>query len=640
MLLRKYTAMTYHVIMTTMMMCFMTARATASVSQSLMMANHIKRTLHSYYAKQSHGYKRHLSSAFCYNANRNRSGHTHHRAYLGCYTSNHHFLNNVGVGTVPVKPMHLLSIPHINERYLSYTPTVAMYSSKSDTDESPTKIDDSTNLSEIIAQAFSIGETDGVQDAILSHNILTRLASEFSADEAADQLIEAAIEAAGQNNRGTLAAILNAILASCSGSNDEDPLSVSSVASSCGHPHMALAILDMMDEMHAADDSSMVTPDIVTLSLVYYALTTTTQSSSGEEFESESQVLLERAQKSAKKMAGSRRRKELVAERRRRGGSEIDISEVQSMMQSLYGPDICILHDTDDVIVMSKPAGMVCYHSKKTSAGKITSSRKKKSREASKSGKQDGHNIDISLVDALGQSFSLSTLNPIARGIVHRLDRGTSGTIILAKNDDMHMRLVALFFLRRVKKKYLALAPACAIACGEGSAVADSEPVQLSVGSTGVMDTPVGGRPAQSTYKVVAEYGEQGSSSPEALLLEVETLTGRKHQVRVHSASLGHPIFLDPLYHPSSSLTKLKVAETRRKKKKNKPNTKEKNAEVVELPALPKAVADLLEESNMNQQQERFFLHAASLSIPEMDISVDAPLPGWWTETVDKMQQK
>ncbi|KAL9187005.1 hypothetical protein ACHAXT_010725 [Thalassiosira profunda] len=425
------------------------------------------------------------------------------------------------------------------------------------------------------------------------------------------------MDIAGEN-RGKLAATLNAILAACCGGNEGAP----------GQPRISLAILELMDEMHSVDAETMVTPDLVSLSLAFYALR------DNPEFESESQAILERAQRAAKKSAGSQRRKELAAERRKGSTTErLDVKQAESRLQSIYGPDnIRVLHDDEHMIIVSKPAGMVCYHTKKTSAGKVTSGRKKKSRAANKSGSSTDSNLmDISLVDALQDvPISLSTLNPVARGIVHRLDRGTSGSIMLAKTDEAHLRLVAFFFLRRVKKKYLALV---AGRDGRTDASEDNEPLLLSVGSTGEIDVPVDGRPARSTYRVVEEYGER-SAIPEALLLEVETLTGRKHQVRVHcSAALGRPIFLDPLYSTCGVPEKRSAAADKGRKKRTKARA---NADEWEgANTLPEAISALWATSS--HQQERFFLHAKSLSISELGIEVEAPLPLWWKETLNKV---
>eukprot|EP00581_Thalassiosira_minuscula_P015366 CAMPEP_0183721604 /NCGR_PEP_ID=MMETSP0737-20130205/13825_1 /TAXON_ID=385413 /ORGANISM="Thalassiosira miniscula, Strain CCMP1093" /LENGTH=531 /DNA_ID=CAMNT_0025951641 /DNA_START=105 /DNA_END=1700 /DNA_ORIENTATION=+ len=511
-------------------------------------------------------------------------------------------------------------------------------SSSSNDDEEATQSIDLSNLSEIIREAYNSGETDGVHNAFTSNNILATLTSTtLDVEEVAIQLVGAAMEAAG-NDRGKLSAMINAIIASCCGGGDDGE----STESSQAHPELSLAILDVMDEMHEMDDKAMVTPDIVSLSLVYYSL------NQSKEHESESQIILERAQRRAKKMAGSQLRKALAAERRK-GSSKsntdnmMDVNEVTTQLQSLYGPDIHILHETNDIIILSKPAGMVLYHSKKTSAGKITASRKKKSRAANNaSGSKGGaKQVDISLVDALLDvpNCGLSTVNPTARGIVHRLDRGTSGTIVLAKTDEIHLKLVALFFLRRVKKTYLALVPGCD---GSDEEESDIKKQLLTMGSTGVIDAPVNGRPARSTYKVVGEYhGSESQSSsvpPEALLLEMQTFTGRKHQVRVHcAAGLGRPIFLDPKYSSSSKKStedkKTKQKEKRKKTKKQHQSNGERS-----IPNLPKLISDQLEGMNLFGDEERFFLHATSLSIPELGISVDAPLPSWWIDDVRETQ--
>lgn len=485
---------------------------------------------------------------------------------------------------------------------------MALFSSKTGESAKTNEID----LPALIKESYTSGETDGVQDAFSSNDIMATLSTKLDSEKAAEELVSAAAEAAG-TDRGGLASMINAILASCCGSE----ASGVSVEQSSARPRLALSILGVVDEMYAEDETSMVSPDIVSLALVYYSLR---HSPGATDLESEAQSILERAQRLAKKMAGSQRRKELAAERRKGGKSEVvDTKEVESNLQSLCGPDIQILHNTNEVIVISKPSGIVCYHTKKTGAGKISSSRKKKSKAANANGSDGGDGeskVDFSLVDALlGSSIPLSTLNPTAsaRGIVHRLDRGTSGSIILAKTDEVHLRLVALFFLRRAKKKYLALVPG-----DENAPMGTGNDLPLSIGSTGDIVSLVDGRPAQSTYRVV-------KANPEACLLEVATLTGRKHQVRVHCASaLGRPIFLDPLYSPGA---------VEKKPRKTRQGTAPVDANNQDT-KLPKAVSDTLEVS---KGKERFFLHAESLSIPELEIEVQAPVPKWWLSVMDEL---
>jgi len=494
-----------------------------------------------------------------------------------------------------------------------------------------------SDLSEIIEESFVSGETDGVQAAFSSASILTKLLANLNTEEVANKLVVAAIDAAGKD-RGRLAAMINSILASCCGSEEHND-DTNKVNPSMVHPRLALAILDLVDGMFSIDAASMVTPDIVTLSLVYYSLhqIISNQNDNSNEFEAESRAILERAQRLAKKMAGSQLRKALAAERRQVSKTiGIDSKQIESHLQSLYGTDIHVLNETKDVIVISKPAGIVCYHTKKTTAGKISRKKKRRADSDSTDCSKDGmKQMDISLVDALlDVPVSLSTLNPSARGIVHRLDRGTSGSIVLAKTDEIHLRLVALFFLRRVKKKYLALVPGSnttnSISGDEGAGL-NHMPLSFTMGSTGSINVPVDGRPAHSRYRVMKLFGKQKqlSTIPNALLLEVETLTGRKHQVRVHCASLGHPIFLDPIYY---SLESKQSKRGKEKKKRGSPSTH--NAKNT-IPIQPTAISDLLD--NSKHKQEQFFLHADSLSIPELGLSVNAPLSKWWLDTMDHL---
>mmetsp|Transcript_29887 Transcript_29887/g.62620 ORF Transcript_29887/g.62620 Transcript_29887/m.62620 type:complete len:679 (-) Transcript_29887:221-2257(-) len=533
---------------------------------------------------------------------------------------------------------------------------------------------DLSNLCEIVTSAYEVGETDGVQDAFASQYILPLLCMKYSSqssseattkvqklregravdmtdfnfdsadfEEVANELVSTAVEAATSESnmldRGALAAILNAIFASCCGKNHNSEYCMN-------FPNVALFTLQIMDDMFSEDESTMVTPDLVSFALVYCTLL------QSPFMEDEALAILERAKKLAKKTAGSQRRKALAAERRRRPRQNADIDEddfvedieeLEQRLQSFYGSDIKILYNSKDIIVVSKPAGMVCYHTKKTTAGKITTSRKKKKKSSESSAESEAAKImDISLEDGLLDGLvPLSTLNPSARGIVHRLDRGTSGCIALAKTDDAHLRLVASFFLRRVKKKYSALIPASAVNGFDGTVAVK----EMAVGSEGVVIIPVDGRPAVSKYKVLSVHGQerpnsQQSSNSQAVLLQVETLTGRKHQVRVHCANgLGRPIFLDPLYSDFAPLQSTKSDQKSKKKNQKRYQSytsKSKSTRTVNESAtmLPEAVRNLLEREK-NNPYERFFLHAAYLSIPEFGIEAESPLPEWWWRTLD-----
>jgi 23S rRNA pseudouridine1911/1915/1917 synthase len=143
------------------------------------------------------------------------------------------------------------------------------------------------------------------------------------------------------------------------------------------------------------------------------------------------------------------------------------------------------------------------------------------------------------LVNALlAHCTSLSGIGGILRpGIVHRLDKDTSGLIVVAKNDRAHRQLQAQFQQRHVKKTYLALV--------EGRLSAPN----------GLIDAPIGrdpeerkrmavvpdGREAQTRYQLLEQFARHG-------FLEAHPITGRTHQIRIHLASIGHPIAGDRVY--------------------------------------------------------------------------------------------
>jgi 23S rRNA pseudouridine1911/1915/1917 synthase len=200
-----------------------------------------------------------------------------------------------------------------------------------------------------------------------------------------------------------------------------------------------------------------------------------------------------------------------------------------------------IVYEDDDLAVVNKPAGMMVH----AGAGAMGPNG------------EDARNRGT-LVNALLHHFaSLSTAGGEMRpGIVHRLDKETSGLIVVAKNDDAHRKLAAQFSRREVKKTYIALV--------HGWLKKDNGTIAASISRDRIRRTRMttrvsGGREAVSHYKLLQRIETPyGKSS----LIEVKIDTGRTHQIRVHMASLGHPVVGDKLYGAPGELKPISRGKT------------------------------------------------------------------------------
>ncbi len=196
-------------------------------------------------------------------------------------------------------------------------------------------------------------------------------------------------------------------------------------------------------------------------------------------------------------------------------GASVDVAVPPPAAATAISQDIplAVLFEDNDLVVVDKPAGLVVHPA---------------------AGHSDGTLVNALLFHVRDLSGVGGELRP---GIVHRLDKDTSGVMVIAKNDEAHRALTAAWNSDRVRKEYLA------IVYGTPSP------------ARGTIDAPVGRDPRERKRMAVVPGGRAAITEYEVVeplryvsLVRCRLRTGRTHQIRVHMKHIGHPIVGDPVY--------------------------------------------------------------------------------------------
>ena len=199
-----------------------------------------------------------------------------------------------------------------------------------------------------------------------------------------------------------------------------------------------------------------------------------------------------------------------------RQGQEVIVNVAAQKDQSIQAEDIplVVVYEDDDIAVIDKQIGLVVHPAP--------------------------GNYEHTLVNALLHRFKkLSDINPTRPGIVHRLDKETSGILVVAKNNSAHLALARQFADHSIKRKYVALV--------KGQMEFDENVIEIPIGRHPIKRKNMSVGFGKNT-KYAKTFYRTLKRAAGVSMLELEPFTGRTHQLRVHLAFIGHPILGDTKY--------------------------------------------------------------------------------------------